>query len=342
MYKLRMYENIFLRNYGKEFKNDIVIPYIEIIELKLGRKDVAERDIVEYLDSLIESNYFIDFFTFDEGKYTQINKEKLIYSALMRTEEWQSYLSRLLETTFSQKAIPVISIKSARERVLDVEVIEKLISKLQLEKEKIAVRVEGNIYENYSLLFKKVLRDSDILFFDIREDNIDPYILDVMDVTSNVNYQTVIANSPRKKSVNNNSYLESGYTKLIDNYIREEYKVYGFDAYSDYSGLKDDLPKSGGGIFGSAIAMIFDHSKNEYYTITNKDTTRGIKGYKEVLEELSSDKIVDLLDLRNCNAFRYIEENLIKKERNGTYSTWNLITLIRMLSEIKKSTDYYL
>ena len=44
----------------------------------------------------------------------------------------------------------------------------------------------------------------------------------------------------------------------------------------------------------------------------------------------------------DCLAYQFIKDEFIETGKNGNYAKWNLVTLIRQLSEIKLSTKYYL
>ena len=343
MYKNRMYENIFLNKYGHLFEHEKIMPYIEVIDLKIGKKEYDEESIVMHYDGLINTKYFIDFFTFLASEYSQIDTTKLKYSLDLRSETPDKYIKRLKSTKVSNKAIPVISIKRGREKLLDVESIKAVIRNLQIEKEEIAVRIEAFLYSKFKDVITSLLRESDYLFYDIMEESTDPFILDLMDFDNDDKFKKIITSSPRKRDITNASYLESGYTDLIDNHLRKDYKELFFDGSADYSGLKDDLPKAGGGGYGAALAMLYDFKMNSYYTITNKDTKDGSAGYEFVIHELERDLIKKKLRLNDdCLAYQFIKDEFIETGKNGNYAKWNLVTLIRQLSEIKLSTKYYL
>lgn len=340
MYKNRSVENRFLKNYEHYFDYSSIIPYIEIINTDIiNEMDSCEEDLVQYYDQILQGRYFIDFFTFDPEIYPQSNMKKLQYSLSLRTDNKNDYLNRLMSTINSVKAIPVISIKSIRENILKENIIKELIYDLQENKKVIALRIEANLYNEYSIVINSLLRENDYLFFDISEESTDPYFFEILELR-NQSYNKILTNSPRKRNLNNTSYLESGYTDLINNFAREIYKEEGFNGIADYSGLKDDLPKRGGGGKGAALAMLFSIKNNKFYTIVNKNTSDGVRGYKNVLSVLNDPKVISELELNNCLAYKYIGDNM-NQEKSGNYATWNYITLIRMISEIKKSTNKY-
>lgn len=337
IYKNRLYENKFLREYGSLFETNKIMPYIEIITRKMGRTEYKEEQLIKIYDAYFFSKYFIDFFTFSEKDYTQFNKEAVAYSISARTESPKKYLQKLLATVVSSKAIPVISIKEGKEEVLNERSILFLITSLQQIKPQIAVRIEGKLLNAFYSLLKKNLRKSDYLFFDIKEENLNPYVYELNDLKKDNNFIKILTNSPRKKSINNGSYLKSGYTDLIDNFAQTEYQKQNFSGYADYSGLKDDLPKSGGSRgFGAALAIFYDYTTNKYYTITNTCTKDGLKGYKYVLKNLGSEEVCKKLRLDNCLAYKYIKKNMLPHNKIGNFGVWNFITILRKLSEMKK------
>jgi hypothetical protein len=112
-------------------------------------------------------------------------------------------------------------------------------------------------------------------------------------------------------------------------------EIEAFRKFLSDSGLKDDLPKSGGDGYSGALAVLYDHTNNKYYTITNKDTSEGINGYGFVIEEIQKEEMVKKLRLNDCLAYNYLKENNFPFDKTGNYATWNFITLLRVLSEMK-------
>lgn len=337
MYKNRMYETKFLREYGYLFENNKIMPYIEIIFLKLSRKSYKIEDLMDIYDKHINSKYFLDFFAFDAEEYSQPNLERLKYPYNLRLQDENEYLDLLIKTIKSEKAIPVISIKKARKNFKSEDQLAYVINELQKHKKQIAVRIDGKLYEKYASVLNDELRKNDYLFFDIKEENIGAYILDILPLKENNNFIKILANSPREREKSNGSYKCNTYSDLINNEVRDEYINLGFNGYSDYSGLKDDLPKDGGSSgYGAALALLYDYTNNKYYALTNHETEDGVKGYVNVVNKIETDKnLKKLLRFDKCLAYKYIKDNLIAEGRYGTYATWNFITMIRVLSEMK-------
>jgi len=333
--KNRMQEHNILTNHGSLFKNDEIVPLIEIINLKINRTIFTEEELIKFYDKNISSSYFIDYFSFDPEVYKPVSFPQLTYSLELNGDSKEEYLGRLLKTTSSEKAIPVVSIKSSREEILSFTALNYIITNLQKHKKNIAIRIEGRLFSVYKDLISKIIRVDDYLFFDINEEQLDPFVMDLFDLEE-VSAKKILINSPRKRDQANGSYLESGYTALVDMFAREKYIEQGFIGYADYGGLKDDLPKAAGGGMGAALAMLYNGSNNKFYTITNKDTQVGVKGYDIVLNKMYSEEVISELNGDDCFAYEFVKERMLDRGRTGNWAQWNYVTLLRTLSEIKK------
>jgi len=332
--KNRNEEHKIINEYGNLFSNGKIMPLIEIINLKIGRKEYNQETLINYYDENIESDFFIDYFAYDT-KYEPTDKSKIELPIKIRTENEEEYLERLLSTTLSNKAIPVIFVKKSKESILSNTAIEFLILELQHKKDKIAVRLEAELFDDFYGVIKRHLRPNDYFFYDINESTMDPFIMDMHQLMFG-SFNKILTYSPRERKLNNGSFLESGFTDLINCFAREEYKNYGFNGYADYAGLKDDLPKNGGNGKGAALSMIYNHENNKFYTITNHDTDLGPKGYKEVRDEMFNPSVYSKLDGDNCLAYKFVKERMIDRNKTGNFAQWNYITILRMLSEMKK------
>lgn len=341
--KNRMYENKLLRENPGLFYDDKIIPLIEIIYLKIRNKEVGVQEMLEYYENQFNSKFFVDFFTFEEDDYNAVDFEKVFFPLTIRNEDKYKYLDDLLyETVKCNKAIPVVSIKSAREFILFEGYIRKIIRTLQEKKPSIAIRIQPKYLEKYFMIIEEMLRDNDYLMYDINESSIDPLFFDIEMIRYKTgNYKTIILNSPVKSSNYNFHYKDGDYTILIDNSIRVNYNSdYGFDGFGDYAGLKNELPHNGSYEKGSALALFFDDKVNKFFSIVNMDDTKGPSGYDSVLYQVLN-KYKEILDHDGvCPALKYINDNLDAKNKTGTWGTWKYITVLRYISQIKKSTKY--
>ena len=102
------------------------------------------------------------------------------------------------------------------------------------------------------------------------------------------------------------------------------------------------MPSGGGNGQGSALGLFYLGSKNEFFSIVNSNTLLGASGHKYVIEELF-DIYRTFLDIDNdCPMYEYIHNNLISKGKSGAWGQWKYITLLRYISQIKKSTSGHL
>lgn len=337
--KNRMYENKFIKENVYLFDSNI-IPMIEVIFQKIGRTNCSIKDIISEYEKHFKNKYFIDFFTFAEKEYTAFDPSKVEFPIKIRDEKELNYLNDLLLVVArTKKGIPVISIKRARNFILDTSIITKIIEELQKETENIAIRIESNIFEYYFDYIHPLLRETDYLFYDINEESIVSKFFDIQKINNKQKeYKIIIINSPRKSRFNNSNYKNCSYTNLIDNSIRDEFVNYGFDGFADYAGLKNELPTDGGNGKGAALGLFYLDKQNKFFSIMNQDTNKGPSGYRYVLYE-AFHNYRNLLDTnRDCPAFFYMNNVLVSKNKTGTWPQWKYITILRYISQIKKST----
>lgn len=334
-----MFENKLLRENGYEMFDDNIMPLIEMISLKIGRTEYTVSEIVEIYDHYFKSGYFIDFFVFSEKNYRPFDPKQVPFSLEIRDESNFRYLEDLLmKVAGSKRGIPVISIKRARSFILDQDKIELIVEKMQANCEKIAVRIESDLFDDYYDIVHKLLRASDYLFYDINENSIEANYFDVEKIKkTKAQYEIIVIHSPRKRRHNNGSYIDGGLTGLIDNTLRNEYLVHGFSGFADYAGLKDALPTEGGGHQGAALGMFYINQENKFFTVVNKDTKKGVKGHKYVLNLLfDAHHQRRLNDKKDCPAFYYMKAVLVDRGKSGSWGQWKYITMLRYISQIKK------
>lgn len=339
--KNKKQEISFLEDYGKIMYNKNVVPFIEVIKLN---KNVRKRtdnncsisELIQYYDSIIDQKYFIDFFAMGENEYPKCDNSKVQFSIAIRDEfQYKYYDDLLYYASKSDKAIPVISIKSSRNFILSEEYIKNLVNKLQSDTNQIAIRLDSILFSTYYELIDKLLRDEDYFFYDINEESIESKIFDEMEIDSNSkNYKKILLYSPRSSKITNGKYANCEYTDLINNELLLTYNTsHHFDGIADYAGLKNDMPIGGGNGKGAALALFFDlnENKNKFYAVVQADTSLGVKGFQYVKKELLNS--AEKLDpMGKCEAFKYMK----KRSTSGNYATWIYITILRYMSEIQK------
>lgn len=342
--KNRVYENKFLRENTHLFEDESIIPLIEIINLK-GKKD--SKDVlktVEEYSEVFTNKYFIDFFTFDSDEYKNFDTKKVGFSLSIRNEnEYRYYEDLLLLLVDLKNAIPVLSIKTGRDFVLSDKYINKTIKDLQTKFPNIAVRIQAKLLDEYFGLLDSKLRDSDYLMYDIAEEAIESKYFDIEKINGrHGRYKMIIISSPRSPKLSNNSFPDGEFTNLIDNSLRIEYKKNGFDGFGDHAGLKNVLPAGGSKGLGSALGLFYVDYKNKFFSVVYSDSSYGIKGYNYVIGELFN-RYYDLLNpKKDCPAFEFMSTKFLKKNSTGNWAQWNYVTILRYISQIKKSTSDYL
>lgn len=337
IFKNRDTENRFLRDHKYFFSNNNINPLIEIIQV--NKKYSKVEDIINHYNELLESNFFIDFFTFDEKEYHPFKYESVEFSIKLRSESEYNYLELLKSVASFENAIPVISINSGREFILDKNYLENIIIELQRVTSKIAIRIKAKYFDDYFSIIDNKLRETDYFMYDISEDIIEPYILDIFKIQNrNCKSKTIVINSPRKRKVYNNKYPDGKFTHLINNDLKISYSNYGFDGFGDYAGYKDSLPTSGGDGRGAALSLFYVENENKFFSIKNSDNSLGHRGYEYVKNKVLYDYKKFLDPNNDCPAIKYIEK-FNQKGSNGNWATWIYITFLRYISQIKKSTS---
>lgn len=169
--KNRLFENKFLREQSSYF-DEKVIPLIEILNQKIGRTPMQIDELLSIYDSYINSSYFVDFFTFEEGEYSKHDLNQVPFYIAHRNDTINDYFDLLSLVCATEHGIPVISIKKGREFLLNKATIKSLIQMLQALTSKIAVRVQSSLLQNFFMEIDPLLREDDLLIYDINEDSI--------------------------------------------------------------------------------------------------------------------------------------------------------------------------
>ncbi|MGV8145464.1 MAG: beta family protein [Alkaliphilus sp.] len=333
--KNRQQELKLVRDYNACFSEKI-IPMIEIIAEKTSTKILEGKteDGLEVIKDLIErlngKEAFIDFFTFDERVYKRFTPDKCRLAIDLRGNS-NLYYSRLDGVSNFGNLVPVLSIKKARN--FKDEKLEVILRSLKNKNDKIAVRITSDYIYEYIETISKILDKDDFFMFDIREENLESKLMELTEIAdSDISSKKIILNSPRRQSINNATYEESDWTTLIDNAVAIEYIENRFDGFGDFMGLKDTLPSGGGSGKGAALALIYSYKENKFYSVVNKNTGEGVKGYKEVIRTISMlDQ--DEFEINKCDMFVKIKE--MKTEgRSGSWATWKYLTMVRYLDQV--------
>lgn len=333
--KNRLFENKLLREQCTYF-DDTIMPLIEVLNQKIGRTTMQVDELLSVYDSHINSPYFIDFFTFDEGEYTNFDLNQVPFYIAHRNDTINDYRNLLALVCNTKHGIPVISIKKGREFLLNRASIKSLIRDLQSLTSKIAVRIQSLLLQSYFFEIDTSLRENDLLIYDINEESIQSKVFDRKQLSNRAgSYKVVLLHSPRSSKLNNGSYLDGDYSGLIDNSIKNDYKNLGFDGFADYAGLKNVLPTDGGNGKGAALGLFYDNTNNQFFSIMNPDIDQGTRGHLYVLDQAFKIYKNKLDPLDNCPAFKYMYSNLYSQGKPGQWGQWKYITVLRYISQIK-------
>ncbi|MBS6500669.1 MAG: hypothetical protein KH415_03350 [Clostridium sp.] len=298
-------------------------------------KVIKERNIatLETINEICkESKVFIDYFRFDVNKYgTKLDINKIQLSHMLNNND-KEYIKRLENISIYKDMIPVLSLK--KKFKFSLSYTKEIIEKLKELNESIAFRIEDNIFEEYKDLIEECLRESDYLLYDINEQNFHSKFMEICELQEcDTKAKKILLNSPRLLKIANKDYPDLKMTDLIDNSAKDEYLNYNLDGFGDYGGLKDQLPNKGGGSGkGAALSLLYSYSNNKFYSFCNEDTSLGLKGYHYVIDKVLEYEAI-LNPNNDCEAYKKI-----KLTKNGTWATWNNITLTRYIHQIYLNT----
>lgn len=272
---------------------------------------------------------FIDYFRFSADEYKTVNIDLQKVELALKCRSWEFYKAKLLKVDEFKNFIPVISIKNIF--LPSLNEMKDLVTLLKVNNISIAIRCELKFVDKYISIFK-LLREEDFILVDIRENSFDSQEIGLEDIDDvETVAKLVLLNSPRKVGIKNTQYEEYDFTNLIDNSALIKCKSY-FKGIGDFGGLKDTLPEiqAGSNGMGSAISLLFFYQRNKFWSTRNIDTKQGMRGYQEVKKEiLANSKFFD--PDNDCLAMK-----AINKLNNGTYSSWNYITLLRYIHQMFK------
>lgn len=312
-----------------------------ITSIKAGRKKASkiklphtDQDIVtlQYINSIIKSKTaFIDYFRYSDEEYPPNIKIDLkqVELSLQLSRNYELYENHLLSMVQFENLIPVISIKKKFQD--PIQQIRPLINKLQKEKQSIAIRLTANLTNKYKTMLP-LLRDTDYLLIDLREQNIESQFMELTDIQElDLICNVILLNSPRKASIKNTQYEEKGYTSLIDNSVLSKHSSYDFEGFGDFAGLRDLLPayQSGSNGKGSALALMYFFNANKFMSLRNTNTDLGPRGFQKIKRYILANETL-FNPNNNCRAI----EEIKNFPNSGGYQNWITIIVIRYIHQI--------
>lgn len=286
------------------------------------QEDIITLDKISTI--LGEKKAFIDYLRIDDNKYKNYDRSKVTLGIELR--DFNKYKKRLIEISKYKNLIPVISIRNAFEN--NTHDIGELYKGLKEISSSVAIRITSDMVSEY-ISFLESLQVSDYLLFDIEETNVLGLTNEIDEINeSSIFAKKIILNSPRAATCQNKDFEETGITTLIDNSLLKDYKSLGFSGFGDYAGYKDVLPSSGKINRGAALCLLYSYTDNGFWAFTNKDTSLGIRGYKDLIPKVQ-DKRPSLDPSNSCLAYKKISTLSC-----GSYSSWIEVCLIRYITQI--------
>jgi len=303
-----------------------IVPLVEIV------KEGGSYDIAKWSELFSGRMLFADFFRCDLKEYGKVDMEK-IKLVIKLTNNLDRYQEKVQELTHYPNIIPVITIKRNIDK-LSAHSVVTLIADLRAARHSGAIAVRIDDIKGYEQVLKAALNDNDFVIFDISEQ---PYAAKVMEYDElhdlGLKAHTVLLCSPRSRDTRNGSYEDGDYTLLIDNGGSVKYSDYGFDAYGDYGGLKDNLPGAGGNGQGCALALMYNRRLNQYKAYVCGDSSIGTKGFDHVASSILADR-KELDPTKTCAAMSLIVEKYTTGGSNGNWATWIKYILMRTVQQL--------
>jgi len=314
----------------KDLVSREIIPLVEIIQ-ESNAQDASGSEVAKWSNLLAGRRFFVDFFRCDLKLYGQVDLEK-IPLVIELTNNIDRYLAKLLDLSKHNNVIPVVALKNGIDK-LSPEAVAACIASLRAAGsfDGIAVRVDD--IEGYEEVLQDSLGKKDFVLFDISEQPFNSKLMEYEELQMlDLMASTILLCSPRHRKVNNGSYVNGAHATLIDDTGAVLYADYGFDAYGDYGGLKDNLPGRGGGSRGCALALLFDNESGRYISYVCNDVAEGLKGYVTVVDSILDDWEMLNPD-RECAALNLV--SLKSREgKYGNWSTWITYVLMRTVQQL--------
>lgn len=328
-----------LKALGMLFENGVIaegfVPLIEVIRLDKGDGDWSGTTLscgktLEKLNNLLPGyRTFVDFYRCDLSRFKRLDGTKCAL-VFRLNNDLELYANFLCQAATFARIVPVIAVKEGISK-LPPEQLEMLVSEVRSRQPEpcIAVRIED--CDGYGEVLKKALGPNDYLIYDINETPLPSRIEEIDELESlGIAAKKVLLCSPRRRSVKNSTYIDGAF---IDNSHIQTYSDYGFDGVGDYAGLKDDLPRAGGGAKGCALALLYEGASNGFRSFVNPDSSLGPKGFRSVVGDILS-KRAELESYEGeCLALEIISEQS-SGDHFGNWQTWITYTIVRYVQQL--------
>lgn len=325
-------------DYKTQYKKDPVTNEFIYVQGKKQRRRVklepteADNITLEKIKEYTANNRsFVEPFRFDSNDYPKTDISKVLYSFEI-SRDFNKYKEQLVKVSKEPSMIPVVSIKKSFE--IPTDQLEELVDLLKLNTVTIGLRIAVDLFDDYLECIENILDENDYIFIDLQNNNFDSKELEIEDVKDcDLECKKILLNCPRSNDINNADYEENKVTAFIKNCVAERYYEYDFDGFGDYGGLKDALPldRQGGGT-GAALALIYNKDANAFISFVNKDTSLGLRGFREVRKNiLANPSLIE--DFHTCDVIKEIRGMSLTF---GNWNTWIEHCLKRYIDQVIK------
>lgn len=294
----------------------------------------TEEDIItlsEISGILQEKKAFIDFFRFTDEEYKGVNYDvSKVELSFTLSRDNKLYHKRMLELGQFPNLIPTISIKDGFEPSL--RNLTNFIDELRKQNGSIAIRITDDLLERYSSLLTNQLTDQDFIMLDIRQQNFEAMFMELQEFKQlQCHARKIVLNSPRLRELYNGEYENLVFTQKINNICATKFNSYKFDGFGDFAGYKDTLPSKGSDGTGCALALIYCKTKNQFFSVVNKNSSLGMKGYNSVVDDLLNNRAT--IDPNfDCPILTKINSEA-NKTKYGNWGTWNYYIIGRYIHQ---------
>lgn len=295
----------------------------------ISKKD----DLKKVINYIGDKKVFIDYFRASNKKYGNQYEASKVQLSLEISRNEDEYIDCLKASCEYSNVIPVISIKADFD--MNKLTLDRLYDELGSNDRSVAFRITSSCFNNYEEFVLNKLQDKDFLLYDIEETSALSKVMEFEELSMmDIRAKKILLNSPREGRLTNGEFEENDICALIDNRVAVEYSNDGFDGFGDYCGYKDVLPRKDGSNMGrgAAISLIYDFKINAFYSFVEKDTSKGVQGYKEIVEKIMQRKN-EISDFDTCVAMNKVVE-LSLSIKKGNWATWIGITITRYIYQM--------
>lgn len=329
------------------FDNQIY-PYLEIIkELdRIPRRSNSAKQVSLFskkqsktfescyrsvIKSINAKKVFIDLPThLRQSRNMKPESLKFFRTVITKREQRTAYLMKLSD--LSKKVIPVIS--SYQQISGEVDSIYLQAQDLKNTFPALAYRVMVPTYEQDIQEVKKCIRESDYIFIDYENDEIDENdweVLEIKKAIEGINAHKIIHRYQIPDSITMTGLEHNECIETIDNSLPFIYKKLGGDSFSDYVGIKKDNITDGG--VQSPGFIFYDAVQNSFFGYRYRYGGHKKGEIKPNLSEFETTIVPAVLDSNSVARMKVAKQNYLNQKNWG----WNILNKIESGKENGKN-----